>query len=231
MSRIRRSEAGISLSRGPALILGSVLLVAGLFFLYRVHTFPRLSQFPSAHAHTDGQAFFGIFGLNGWSGELTAAAGGLLLLGAAQHLLAKTVSFVVAVALGGVGIWALVNHSSALGLFATNIWTIVLWLAAAALLLINTRLPRRRPAPVVAPVVAPVATGEPERGVRRPITGTGPGTGTGPITGAGPGAGPITGTGPGAGPITGTGPGTGTGTPEPVTSTHGVPVRQHHLEE
>ena len=210
MSRIRRSEAGISLSRGPALILGSVLLVAGLFFLYRVHVFPRFAQFPSAHAHTYGKAFFGICGLTGWSGELTAAAGGLLLFGAAQHLLAKTASLIVAIVLGGVGIWALVNHNSALGLFATNIWTIVLWLAAAALLLINAGIPRRRrtlPAEgaVAAPVgqtTAPVAAA-PAGEVRRPITGAAeeePGVSA------------------------------GTGEPVPVASSHGVPARERDLE-
>ena len=222
MSRIRRSEAGISLSRGPALVLGSVLLVAGLFFLYRVHVFPRFAQFPNAHAHTYGKAFFGIFGLNGWSGELTAAAGGLLLFGAAQHLLAKTASLVVAIALGGVGVWALVNHNSALGLFATNIWTIVLWLAAAALLLINAGMPRRRRAvaaedAAVAPV-APVApatrgaavpaagaagAGAGTREVRRPITGTdAPVAGTAaPVAGTAGTSAPATGT---AAPVTGT---------------------------
>jgi hypothetical protein len=149
----------MSLSRGPALILGTILLIAGLFFLYRVHLFPRLSQFPSAHAHTGGKAFFGIFGLNGWSGELTAAAGGLLLFGAAEHYLAKTTSLIVAIVLGGVAIWALVDHYSALGLFATNIWTVVLWLAAAVLLLLNTGLPRRRRVVREEPVGTAVGSG------------------------------------------------------------------------
>ncbi len=135
-------EKGTSLARGPALALGVFLVIAGLYFIYQEHGFPRLSQFPNATQHIDGKAFFGIFGLNGWSGELTVAGGGLLMLGAAQHVMAKAASFIVAVVFAGVGIWALVNHHSALGLFAANIWTILLWFAAAAYLLINTLLPR-----------------------------------------------------------------------------------------
>jgi len=134
---------GVSLARGPALILGTVLLVAGLYFLYRIHTFPKLSQFPSGRATVDGKAFLGIFGVNGWSGELTAAAGGALLFGAAQHLLAKTMSLIVGVVFAVVAIIALVHHHSALGLFAANIWTIILWGGSAVYLLINTLLPRR----------------------------------------------------------------------------------------
>ena len=152
-------EKGVSLARGPALALGTFLVIAGLYFIYMEHGFPRLSSFPNQRVHTDGKAFFGVFGLNGWSGELTVAGGGLLMLGAAQHLLAKTASFIVAVVFAGVGLWALVNHHSALGLFAANIWTILLWFAAAAYLLINTLLPRTPgsdPDPVVAKTPAPV---------------------------------------------------------------------------
>jgi hypothetical protein len=135
---------GVSLARGPALLLGTVLLVAGLYFLYKLHTFPKLSQFPSGDATVDGKAFLGIFGLNGWSGELTAAGGGLLLFGAAQHLAAKTMSLVVGVVFAVVAVIALLHHHSALGLFAANIWTIILWGGSAALLLINTLMPRRK---------------------------------------------------------------------------------------
>ena len=143
MATTRRTvNKGVSLSRGPALALGTFLVIAGLYFMYMEHGFPQLSQFPNGTAHQDGKAFFGVFGLNGWSGELTVAAGALLMLGAAQHTLAKTTSFIVAVVFAGVGVWALVDHHSALGLFAANIWTILLWFAAAAYLLINTLMPR-----------------------------------------------------------------------------------------
>lgn len=138
-----RDTKGVSLARGPALILGTVLLVAGLYFVYRVHTFPKLSHFPSGRATVDGKAFLGIFGVNGWSGELTAAAGGALLFGAAQHLLAKTMSLIVAVVFAVVAVIALVHHHSSLGLFSANIWTIILWGGSAVYLFINTLLPRR----------------------------------------------------------------------------------------
>ena len=135
-------EKGVSLARGPALALGTFLVIAGLYFIYTEHGFPRLSSFPNSTVHINGKAFFGVFGLNGWSGELTVASGALLIFGAAQHLLAKATSFIVAVILAGVGIWALADHHSALGLFAANIWTVLLWFAAAAYLLINSVLPR-----------------------------------------------------------------------------------------
>jgi hypothetical protein len=160
------SSKGVSLSRGPALILGGVLLVAGLFFLYKSHAFPRLGSFPNGTAHVDVKAFFGVFGINGWSGELTAAAGGLLLIGAAQHLLAKAASLIVAVALGGVAVWALVNHHSALGLFAANIWTIIGWGGAAALLFLNTLLPRPAGSSATAEATQP--------GSARPVTSAPP---------------------------------------------------------
>jgi hypothetical protein len=133
---------GPSLTRGPALILGTILLLAGLYFLYKLHTFPRLSQFPNGTARVGGTALYGIFAANGWSAELTAAAGGALLFGAAQHLLAKVVSFIVGVVLAVVAVIALVHHHSALGLFAANIPMIILWAAAAVILLINALLPR-----------------------------------------------------------------------------------------
>jgi hypothetical protein len=138
----KNDTKGVSLARAPALVLGTVLLIAGLYFVYRIHTFPKLSQFPSGKATVDGKAFLGIFGVNGWSGELTAVAGGLLLFGAAQHLLAKTMSLIVGVVFAVVAVIALVHHHSALGLFAANIWTIILWGGSAVYLLINTLLPR-----------------------------------------------------------------------------------------
>lgn len=95
-----RTEKGISLARGPALILGTILLAAGLYFIYKQHMFPKFSQFPDGKVSSKGKVFFGIFGANGWTGMLTAVAGGLLLFGAAQHLLAKTMSLIVGIALG-----------------------------------------------------------------------------------------------------------------------------------
>ena len=137
-----RTEKGISLARGPALILGTILLAAGLYFLYKQHFFPKFSNFPNGKAPVEGKVF-GIFGANGWTGMLTAVAGGLLLFGAAQHLLAKTMSLIVGVALAAAAIIALAS-GDVLGLAAANGWTELAWGVAAAILLFNTVIPRRR---------------------------------------------------------------------------------------
>jgi len=137
-----RTEKGVSLARGPALILGTILEVAGLYFLYKQHGFPPFSNFPNGSAPVPGKVFFGIFGVNGWSGLLTAAAGGLLLFGAAQHLLAKTMSLIVGVALGAAAVIAVVS-GNVLGLAAANSWTRLGWGVCAAILLFNAMIPRR----------------------------------------------------------------------------------------
>jgi lysylphosphatidylglycerol synthetase-like protein (DUF2156 family) len=137
-----RTEKGASLARGPALIVGTILLVAGLYFIYKQHMFPKFAQFPDGKAAAKGKVFFGIFGANGWTGMLTAAAGGLLLFGAAQHLLAKTMSLIVGIALGAAAIIALIS-GNVLGLAAANGWTEILWGGCAAILLFNTAIPRR----------------------------------------------------------------------------------------
>jgi hypothetical protein len=152
MTATERTEKGVSLARGPALILGTILLVAGLYFLYKQHDFPKLSNFPNGDAPVQGKVFLGIFGVNGWSGLFTAAAGGLLLFGAAQHLLAKTMSLIVGVALGAAAIIAVVS-GNVLGLAAANGWTRLGWGVCAVILLFNTVVPRRRRT-VREPVVA-----------------------------------------------------------------------------
>ncbi len=138
-----RTEKGISFARGPALVLGTILLVVGLYFLYRQHRFPPFSNFPNGHAPVDGRVLFTIFGANGWTGMLTAAGGGLLLFGAAQHLLAKTMSLIVGVAFGAAAIIALIS-GNVLGMAAADGRTELGWGIVAAILLINTLVPRRR---------------------------------------------------------------------------------------
>jgi hypothetical protein len=138
-----RTEKGVSLARGPALLLGTILLAAGLYFLYKQHTFPKFSNFPDGKAPVTGKVLFGIFGANGWTGMLTAVGGGLLLFGAAQHLLAKTMSLIVGIALGAAAIIALAS-GNVLGMAAANGWTEIGWGIAAAILLFNTLIPRRK---------------------------------------------------------------------------------------
>jgi hypothetical protein len=157
-----RTEKGISLARGPALILGVVLLAAGLYFVIRAHYFPKLSGFPNGHAPVDTKVF-GVLGANGWTGMLTAIAGGLLLFGAAQHLLAKAMSLIVGVALAAAAIIALI-HGNVLGLAAANDWTELGWGVVAAILLFNTLAPRRQRTVAAGAVVArprPAATPTP----------------------------------------------------------------------
>ena len=136
------TEKGVSFARGPALALGTILLAVGLYALYKEHTFPPFSNFPNGSAPVEGKVF-GIFGANGWTGMLTAIAGGLLLFGAAQHLLAKTMSLIVGVALGAAAVIALIS-GDVLGLAAANHMTELAWGIAAAILLVNTLVPRRR---------------------------------------------------------------------------------------
>lgn len=138
-----RTEKGLSLSRGPALLLGAILLAAGLYFIYKQHTFLKFSNFPDGSAPVTGKVLFGIFGANGWTGMLTAAGGGLLLFGAAQHLLAKTMSLIVGIALGAAAIIALIS-ANVLGMAAANGWTEIGWGVAAAILLFNAIVPRRK---------------------------------------------------------------------------------------
>jgi hypothetical protein len=138
-----RIEKGVSLARGPALILGTILLAVGLYFIYKQHTFPKFSNFPSGTATVKGKVLFGIFGGNGWTGMLTAIAGGLLLFGAAQHLLAKAMSLIVGVVLAAAAILALVNSGNVLGLPSANHLTELAWGIAAVILLFNTLVPRR----------------------------------------------------------------------------------------
>ena len=187
-STTTRTEKGMSFARGPALILGTILLAVGLYLLYKARTFPPFSNFPNGDVTKDGDFLFGLFGANGWTAMLTAVAGGLLLFGAAQHLLAKTMSLIVGIALGAAAVIALVS-GNVLGMAAANGWTKLGWAVCAVILLFNTLAPRRRRTVVVAdeavthdapvaydrrPVVAEdeaVAAGEPtvaDRGAEEP---------------------------------------------------------------
>jgi hypothetical protein len=174
-----RTEKGISLARGPALIVGTILLAAGLYFLYRQHNFPKLSNFPNGKARVDGKVF-GVFGANGWTGMLIAVAGGLLLFGAAQHLLAKTISLIVGVALA-VAVVIAVASGDVLGLAAANGWTEFAWGVVAAILLLNTVIPRRRKTVAVVEARGGSAVGRDTRAAQ-PVGATRPGAST---TGAG----------------------------------------------
>lgn len=139
-SKDGHADKGVSLARGPALVLGSILLAFGLLAFLADGTSPT-DGFPDGTIR-NAEKFLG-FGVNDWTAFFTATAGGLLLFGAAQHLLAKTMSLLVGLALGACSVIALVDGDDVLGLAAANGWTKLGWGAAAAFLLINTLLPRK----------------------------------------------------------------------------------------
>jgi hypothetical protein len=167
-STTTRTEKGMSLARGPALVLGTILTAVGLYLLYKARTFPPFSDFPNGDAVKDGDFLFGLFGANGWTGMLTAVGGSLLLFGAAQHLLAKTMSLIVGIALGAATVIALVS-GNVLGMAAANGWTKLGWAISAVILLFNTLVPRRRRTVVIHDDAVP-APDAPVAYDRRPVT-------------------------------------------------------------
>lgn len=132
------TEKGPGLARGPALIIGAILSAFGLLLFLDAGNTPT-AGFPDATV--DGPTFLG-FEANGWTAWFTTAAGALLLFGAAQHLLAKTMSLLVGLALAACVVISLIDGDDVLGLAATNVWTKVGWAIAAGLLLFNTLAPR-----------------------------------------------------------------------------------------
>lgn len=138
MSHDETTHKGAGLARGPALILGAILAAFGLILFIKSGDTQPTTGFPDGAA--SGSDFLG-FEANGWTAWLTTAAGALLLFGAAQHLLAKTMSLIVGLALGAAAIFAAVD-GDVLGLAAANFWTELGWGIAAVLLLFNLFAPR-----------------------------------------------------------------------------------------
>jgi hypothetical protein len=129
---------GAGLARGPALILGTILAVAGLILWLHSGDVPR-SGFPDADA--TGTKILG-FESNGWTAFFTTTAGIVLLFAAAQHLLAKVLGLVVGLALAACVVLDLVDGPGVLGLAAAN-WAVDLgWGIAAVILLLNVFAPR-----------------------------------------------------------------------------------------
>lgn len=137
MSHDEHTTKGPGLARGPALILGAILAAFGLLLFLKAGDTPT-GNFPDGAA--TGPEFLG-FETNGWTAWFTTAAGALLLFGAAQHLLAKTMSLIVGLALGACAILAAID-GDVLGLAAANFWTWLGWGIAAVLLLFNLFAPR-----------------------------------------------------------------------------------------
>jgi hypothetical protein len=163
------TDKGASLARGPALALGSILLAFGLLAFLADGTSPT-DGFPDGTV-SDAETLLGV-GVNDWTAFFTATAGGLLLFGAAQHLLAKTMSLVVGLALGACSVIALRDGDDVLGLAAANGWTKLGWGVAAAILLFNTLLPRKGGKDKHAGSARPGAGVAPRRGTRQAQGGT-----------------------------------------------------------
>jgi hypothetical protein len=137
MSRDGRSN-GVSLAKGPAGIIGIVLLAFGVTALiFGSHSF-------TAHAvdgTVNGKSWLG-FEVNGWSSLLCAGTGLALLLAAPLHWGAKTIALVVGLIMGAASVIALVDGDDVFGIFAANGLTKLGWGVAAAVLLVVALLPR-----------------------------------------------------------------------------------------
>ncbi|MGZ4295490.1 MAG: hypothetical protein ACXVE4_00375 [Solirubrobacteraceae bacterium] len=134
----RHRTKGTSLAKGPVGLLGLALLAYGITALiFGGHGFTQHAPTGAVH----GDKWLGLE-VNGWSGLLFVAGGLLLLLGAPMHWGAKTVSLIVGISLVALCLIALANGHGALGIFAANGLTELVWGAAGALLILLSFLPR-----------------------------------------------------------------------------------------
>ncbi|MGZ4220454.1 MAG: hypothetical protein ACXVH3_05180 [Solirubrobacteraceae bacterium] len=154
MTTRHKKNRGTSLAKGPIGLMGLALLAYGITALiFGGHGFTQHAPTGAVH----GDKWLGLE-VNGWSSLLFVAAGLLLLLGAPMHWGAKTMSLIVGISLAGLCLIALANGHGALGIFAANGLTELVWGAAGALLIVLSLLPRVgrksqhadfRPAPMV----------------------------------------------------------------------------------
>ncbi len=133
------TQPGISLAKGPAMIIGLGLVAAGLLGFLHNADLPSINGFPNGDPR--GTTFAGIE-MNGWTNWITIAAGALLLFGVAQHHLAKVMSLIVGGVLIACAVIGLVT-GDVLGLAASNGWTEIIWAIVGVVLLLNTLAPRR----------------------------------------------------------------------------------------
>jgi hypothetical protein len=129
---------GVSLAKGPAGIVGMVLLAYGvtaLIFGGRSFTTQALD------GTVNGKTWLGLE-VNGWSDVLFIGSGALLLFGAPLHWGAKTLSLLVGLALGAAAAISFADGDDVLGIFAANGRTTLVWAIAAAVLIVLALLPR-----------------------------------------------------------------------------------------
>src|SRR5687767_14398053 len=90
-----RPRSGVSLAKGPVALIGVAALALGVLgFIFADQSFTM--DVPDGIV--EGSTFLGIEG-NGWTWALFAAAGLLLLLGSPAHWGAKSMAFIVGVAM------------------------------------------------------------------------------------------------------------------------------------
>ena len=138
MANGQKMTKGTSLAKGPVGLIGLALLAYGITALiFGGHSFAQHA--PNGTVH--GEHWLGLE-VNGWSGLLFIAAGLLLVLAAPLHWGAKGMSLIVGLALGAAALLALASGHGALGIFAANHLTELVWGAAAVLLIVFSQLPR-----------------------------------------------------------------------------------------
>src|SRR5918997_4691355 len=129
---------GLSLAKGPVLIVGIASLVFGVLgFIFANQSFTM--DVPDGTVN--GGTFLGVEG-NGWTWVAFAAAGLLLLLGAPIHWGAKSMAFIVGVVMIVGALIALSDGTDVLGLIATNNWTKLIMGAMGAGLVLLAMMPR-----------------------------------------------------------------------------------------
>ncbi len=133
-----RPRRGVSLAKGPVALIGVASLALGVLgFIFADQSF----SFDVPDGTVQGGTFLGIEG-NGWTWALFAVAGLLLLLGSPVHWGAKSMAFIVGVAMIVGALIALSDGTDILGIFATNAWTKLLMGAAGAALILLSMAPR-----------------------------------------------------------------------------------------
>jgi hypothetical protein len=133
-----RPRRGISLAKGPVALIGIASLALGVLgFIFADQSF----TFDAPSGTVEGSTFIGIEG-NGWTWLLFVAAGLLLMLGSPIHWGAKSMAFIVGVALVVGALIALSDGTDILGIFATNNWTKLVMGAGGGALIVLSMLPR-----------------------------------------------------------------------------------------
>src|SRR3954464_13960563 len=133
-----RPRSGLSLAKGPVALVGLASLALGVLgFIFASRSF----ALDAPSGTVQGTTFLGIEG-NGWTWVAFAAAGLLLLLGSPIHWGAKSMAFIVGVAMIVGALISLSDGSDILGIIATNNWTKLVMAAGGAALIVLSMMPR-----------------------------------------------------------------------------------------